>query len=810
IPLPIQLAGLLTINRRLQRLASAPRCCSAALSASADSSSSPLPRRTPRRRRGCGFETGPSHATPKSRPPDSLPGYTRAQRDWRYSIKRGIVGLDSNGLSVAKELIDVAKVNSQRKRPVSIVAQAEFAKELENEPAELEREQSQSAVSVESYRDLLDKAGSDLASIEADVMAEAEAADPVVSALIAKGSGRITKHGSEDPTVPVTRYPCHGCGAPLQCANIAFAGFVPAETLTAALASAGQSAAGLGSSAATTASVPGSALSSLLCLRCHLMRKHDEALEASVSKDQWPVVLEAVKKSNKSLLIHIVDLTRLPMTIVPELGKLISADRQLIVVGNKVDLLCRDAAVFEKRWAARVRSYCRQAGLSDVAKVMLVSAKTGYNVERLVSYLIQQIGDNNRRDFYLLGCTNVGKSKLFNSLLNSDLCRVQVEERYHRATVSPLAGTTLGALKFPLIRVTRERLVQRACRLGDEKAAEALLKRDQQPLSALAVMRQSQVGRTFTPAGLLKACRDQQAMLASQNLLESPTYKLGSETEALIAADDLETFRRVMRRCLDWQEIDERQFGRWCFDTPGLAKSYAVEPFLTPSEWDSIFRWPRMPKPRTFIMKPGLSLMIGGLARLDIVNVDAPCAIYVTCHSFLSNIHLVDTDKLEDYLSTCGHLLYSPDHPQRPQPIPQPASLSDRLRRFDCPAGAPESSSADVVFSALAWVSICSPKRVDIAAALVGVDGADGENSDELSCRKPSLQSLAVRLRGHRLPYTKEFRASTDLPEHRLWARRIHKAKMAATAGVSTDDLDDKDDDPDGDKTDGEERSQDY
>ncbi|PAA83054.1 hypothetical protein BOX15_Mlig017225g2, partial [Macrostomum lignano] len=803
-------AGLLTINRRLQRLASAPRCCSAALSASADSSSSPLPRRTPRRRRGCGFETGPSHATPKSRPPDSLPGYTRAQRDWRYSIKRGIVGLDSNGLSVAKELIDVAKVNSQRKRPVSIVAQAEFAKELENEPAELEREQSQSAVSVESYRDLLDKAGSDLASIEADVMAEAEAADPVVSALIAKGSGRITKHGSEDPTVPVTRYPCHGCGAPLQCANIAFAGFVPAETLTAALASAGQSAAGLGSSAATTASVPGSALSSLLCLRCHLMRKHDEALEASVSKDQWPVVLEAVKKSNKSLLIHIVDLTRLPMTIVPELGKLISADRQLIVVGNKVDLLCRDAAVFEKRWAARVRSYCRQAGLSDVAKVMLVSAKTGYNVERLVSYLIQQIGDNNRRDFYLLGCTNVGKSKLFNSLLNSDLCRVQVEERYHRATVSPLAGTTLGALKFPLIRVTRERLVQRACRLGDEKAAEALLKRDQQPLSALAVMRQSQVGRTFTPAGLLKACRDQQAMLASQNLLESPTYKLGSETEALIAADDLETFRRVMRRCLDWQEIDERQFGRWCFDTPGLAKSYAVEPFLTPSEWDSIFRWPRMPKPRTFIMKPGLSLMIGGLARLDIVNVDAPCAIYVTCHSFLSNIHLVDTDKLEDYLSTCGHLLYSPDHPQRPQPIPQPASLSDRLRRFDCPAGAPESSSADVVFSALAWVSICSPKRVDIAAALVGVDGADGENSDELSCRKPSLQSLAVRLRGHRLPYTKEFRASTDLPEHRLWARRIHKAKMAATAGVSTDDLDDKDDDPDGDKTDGEERSQDY
>lgn len=50
-------------------------------------------------------------------------------------------------------------------------------------------------------------------------------------------------------------------------------------------------------------------------------------------------------------------------------------------------------------------------------------------------------------DIYLVGCTNVGKSTLFNSLIHSDLCRIEAEDILQRATISSWPGTTLNLLK---------------------------------------------------------------------------------------------------------------------------------------------------------------------------------------------------------------------------------------------------------------------------------------------------------------------------------------------------------------------------
>jgi ribosome biogenesis GTPase A len=50
-------------------------------------------------------------------------------------------------------------------------------------------------------------------------------------------------------------------------------------------------------------------------------------------------------------------------------------------------------------------------------------------------------------DVYLLGCTNVGKSTLFNALLQSDYCKVKAVDLIQRATTSPWPGTTLNLLK---------------------------------------------------------------------------------------------------------------------------------------------------------------------------------------------------------------------------------------------------------------------------------------------------------------------------------------------------------------------------
>lgn len=51
-----------------------------------------------------------------------------------------------------------------------------------------------------------------------------------------------------------------------------------------------------------------------------------------------------------------------------------------------------------------------------------------------------------------MGCTNVGKSSLFNILLQSDFCKTQASDLIQRATTSPWPGTTLNLLKFPVMQ----------------------------------------------------------------------------------------------------------------------------------------------------------------------------------------------------------------------------------------------------------------------------------------------------------------------------------------------------------------------
>lgn len=72
-------------------------------------------------------------------------------------------------------------------------------------------------------------------------------------------------------------------------------------------------------------------------------------------------------------------------------------------------------------------------------------------------------------DIYLIGCTNVGKSSLFNAFLQSDFCKVQAVDLIQRATTSPWPGTTLSLLKFPLTNPTKWRIFERTKRILAER-----------------------------------------------------------------------------------------------------------------------------------------------------------------------------------------------------------------------------------------------------------------------------------------------------------------------------------------------------
>ena len=107
-------------------------------------------------------------------------------------------------------------------------------------------------------------------------------------------------------------------------------------------------------------------------------------------------------------------------------------------------------------------------GDHDVARIHFVSAKTGLGVSELADDIIESWG--NRGDVYLLGCTNAGKSMLFNRLLVY-MCGVKPGELNREgkntfvpmATISQWPGTTLGLLSFPIMSVgKRKRLLAQA------------------------------------------------------------------------------------------------------------------------------------------------------------------------------------------------------------------------------------------------------------------------------------------------------------------------------------------------------------
>lgn len=275
--------------------------------------------------------------------------------------------------------------------------------------------------------------------------------------------------GHPDPTVPPSGLSCSGCGAELHCRDPGVPGYLPSEKFL--------------SAAAET----DGGLARAVCQRCWLLVHHRRALRVQMSREQYlELVSAALRRPGPALVLYMVDLLDLPDALLPDLPALVGP-RQLIVLGNKVDLLPQDAPGHLQRLRERLWDDCTRAGLlrppgrrgprhagedgqrdgaensNSAARarpvlrdVRLISAKTGYGVEELISAL--QRSWRYRGDVYLVGATNAGKSTLFNTLLGSDYCIAKGAEAIDRATISPWPGEPSGGLP-PLFSETLGSLV---------------------------------------------------------------------------------------------------------------------------------------------------------------------------------------------------------------------------------------------------------------------------------------------------------------------------------------------------------------
>ncbi|XP_069697754.1 nitric oxide-associated protein 1 [Periplaneta americana] len=465
----------------------------------------------------------------------------------------------------------------------------------------------------------------------------------------------------------------------------------------------------------------------MVCQRCHFMRFYDTALNVIVSPDDYPKLM-AHLKHKVALILLLVDLLDFPCSIWPGIMDIIGHKQPIVIVANKVDLLPPDSRGFLHRIQKCLAENLTSSGIptKNIKHIALISAKTGYGVEELITKLHNIWGY--KGDVYLLGSTNVGKSTLFNALLQSDYCKVKAVDLIQRATTSPWPGTTINLLKFPILRPSGWQLYERTKRIiSTRQQVEAqrrlhnlqLKENNAKNLPSLI----GHIGMTFytkTPAVNADP-------FSIERKVENPRVLCG-----LDPAD--ETYAK----------------SKWCYDTPGAVHPDQVIHLLTTEEL--MMTLPKkLVQPRTFRVSPNMSLFIAGLGRLDYVEGDGPIRMTVFSSSSLPLTICQIDDAAEIYDALLGSKLLGVPCGGSSR-LSQWPGLKVHSRDFELQGCGWKESCGDILLSSAGWIAITAgkDKRCRFQAWTPGGVGV------HLRC--PPLLPFAVNLCGSKVRRSPAYR----------------------------------------------------
>lgn len=192
--------------------------------------------------------------------------------------------------------------------------------------------------------------------------------------------------GMPDPSIPMSEIPCIGCGANLHCTDQSIPGYMPSQKFK---------------------SFNSQQLKRSLCQRCIMLQNFNICLNVRSTEDEFKHIIDTINEE-VSLIVLIIDLTDIRNSLMSNLFKLIKKkNRPLFVVGNKVDAIPMDEPGYLKRIKSELMKECKNAGLNphgyNVKYCGLISAKTGYGVEDLVSNLMVQWKYYGKHEHVLLG-----------------------------------------------------------------------------------------------------------------------------------------------------------------------------------------------------------------------------------------------------------------------------------------------------------------------------------------------------------------------------------------------------------------------
>lgn len=408
----------------------------------------------------------------------------------------------------------------------------------------------------------------------------------------------------EDPKFVRSKANCSGCGAQLQCNDKQKEGFVDARKFKL---------------------LNKQELNFTICFRCEFLKTKKKILNlTSNSIDYDNFILKKIISNKKAHVVILIDLLDLPNSIYDGWSKLIQENSSLdiILLGNKFDLLPNTGPKFEHSVIKSLSYQCLKKGLKgpQIKHVDIISAKTGFNLERVISKFFEFWNDEG--DVYLLGMANAGKSVLFNKLLSSDYCRPLASEALIRATTSFWPGTTLNMLKFPITFMNDKKLGVRHRRLKSE--VDRLVEIETKRAKRYEKTHDLKDAEVF---GLVGCSFKKYSVQGDEIDFENAqaTYSIDEATGMIAVAENFENNKDLKQKFKkDAREIYKPEIflnkATWFYDTPGVLGSQKILQNFSKKELEIIFPQGLI-MPRIYWMVPGQTLLVGGLIRIDLLEV---------------------------------------------------------------------------------------------------------------------------------------------------------------------------------------------
>lgn len=467
----------------------------------------------------------------------------------------------------------------------------------------------------------------------------------------------------------------------------------------------------------------------LVCQKCFNLKHYNKPFPVTVTSGEIMEYLGQIQR-RKGLILYVVDVMDLPGSVFPNLLETVGETKRIIIIGNKVDMLPVESnrtAKQEEHLKEILFTTCKAHSLegANVKSMCLVSAKTGFGITQLASKIMEHW--DHKGDIYLIGCSNSGKTTLFNLLL--DLFSVHKKaDLLQRATVSLWPGTTQRMLRFPI----GHWMLQKLCL----RMREGVIRKPDNPEIGIddeIISKEETSYRDKLPRRKLTRRGNPVALVPTQR----------------------ETSLDILKPSFVMDEPNKNQ--TWLYDTPGIISQNQITNLLTmeeirrlnPTLWFV---------PRTFILKPGHSLLLGGLARVDYHEIKRkkrdsdsewdtiPKAIESVFFTVVASpnlpVHICSEERADEvYSKHAGtELLRIPvGGKERMETFPPLGSQDFTIKGIGW-----DTSAADVVLSSVGWVSVTAG-----VGSLVTVK-AHTPNAVGLHLRQPALLPTSVQRRGKR------------------------------------------------------------